>query len=744
MPGPGRVRSPKLVAAASSARIPVNTSNERINLAHGALRVALVYAAFAGLWILLSDRAMGLLWHDPEALVQASMLKGWFFVVVTTLLLYVLVRRLVGRLNASHRREQAQAEEKTRALELLTAIAQSSSDAIFAKDEQGRYLLVNDAAARYVGRPASALLGQDDGAAFPAEQATLIRGIDRRVLASGRVETNEEHLDTAQGRRVFLATKGPLRDAQGHIRGTFGISRDITERTQAKQRLIESEARYRSLFENMNTGFVLFELVQDGQGRPVDLVILAANRHLADVTGLDLVKVMGQRLTQVLPGIEDDEADWIGTYGRVALTGESRQFEQGSERLGTFFSVSAFRAGEGLCAVTFLDISGRRATEMALHDSEERLRLALAAASQGLYDLNLETGETTVSPEYAVMLGHDPADFRETLASWRERLHPEDQARIPRLLEDYLAGRQAAFRVEFRLRTRDGRWKWILSLGQIEQRSADGRPLRMLGTHTDIDALKSAEATLREMNATLEFRVSERTAELSAANRELETFAYAVSHDLRAPLRALSGYSQALQEDFGDTLPDQARVYLDRIHQSAARMGQLIEGILALSRSSRGDLRLDRVDVSALARQRLAQLAEESGRQVRTYVEEGLEVTGDERMLASVMTNLLDNAWKYTGATPDPEIRVHAGSVTGLHGICVSDNGAGFDMAHADRLFQPFQRLHREDQFPGIGIGLATVQRIVHRHGGELAAVAAPGEGATFCIALPPVPAAQA
>jgi len=718
----------------------VNTSNERINLAQGALRVALVYAAFAGLWILLSDRAMGLLWHDPDALVQASMLKGWLFVLVTTLLLYVLVRRLVGRLNASHRREKTQAEEKAQALELLTAIAQSSSDAIFAKDEQGRYLLVNDAASRYMGRPASALLGQDDGAAFPVEQADLIRAIDRRVLASGRVETNEERLDTAEGPRVFLATKGPLRDAQGHIRGTFGISRDITERTQAKQRLIESEARYRSLFENMNTGFVLFELVQDGQGRPVDLVILAANRHLAEVTGLDLAQVTGQRLTQVLPGIEDDEADWIGTYGRVALTGEPRQFEQGSERLGTFFSVSAFRAGEGLCAVTFLDISGRRATEMALHDSEERLRLALAAASQGLYDLNLDTGEATVSPEYAAMLGYDPADFRESLASLRERLHPDDQARILRLLEDYLVGRQEAFRVEFRLRTQDGRWKWILSQGQIEQRSADGRPLRMLGTHTDIDALKSAEATLREMNTTLEVRVSERTAELSAANRELETFAYAVSHDLRAPLRALSGYSQALQEDFGGTLPDQAKVYLDRIHQSAARMGQLIEGILALSKSSRGELRHDRVDLSALARQRLTQLADESGRQVRTFVEDGLEVTGDERMVASVMTNLLDNAWKYTGATPDPEIRVYAGDVNGLHGICVSDNGAGFDMAHANRLFQPFQRLHREDQFPGIGIGLATVQRIVHRHGGELAAVAVPGEGATFCIGLPQVP----
>lgn len=708
-----------------------------MDLARGALRVALVYAAFAGVWILLSDRAMGLLWKDPEALVRASMLKGWFFVAVTTMLLYVLVRQLAGQIDASHRREQAQAEEKAQAQELLTAIAKSSSDAIFAKDEQGRYLLVNDAAARYMGRSAKSMLGEDASAAFPSDQAALIRSIDRRVLVSGEVETNEERLDTAQGPRVFLATKGPLRDAQGHIHGTYGISRDITERTQAKQRLVESEARYRSLFENMNSGFVLFELVQDGQGTPVDLLILAANRQFADVTGLDLSQVAGKRLTQVLPGIEHDAMDWIGTYGRVALTGEAQQFEQGSERLGTFLSVSAFRVGEGLCAVTFLDISGRRATEQALHDSEERLRLALAAASQGLYDLNLETGEATVSPEYAVMLGYEPTGFHETLASWRERLHPDDQTRIPRMLEDYLAGREQAFRVEFRLRTRDGRWKWILSLGQIEQRASDGRPLRMLGTHTDIDALKSAEATLREMNATLEARVSERTAELSAANRELETFAYAVSHDLRAPLRALSGYSQALQEDFGDALPGPAKVYLDRIHQAAARMGQLIEGILALSRSSRGELRHDRVDLSALSRQLLGQLADESGRRVRVSVEDGLVVGGDERMLASVMTNLIDNAWKYTGATADPEIRVHAGEVNGLRGICVSDNGAGFDMAHAERLFRPFQRLHREDQFPGIGIGLATVQRIVHRHGGELTATAVPGKGATFCIALP-------
>ena len=585
----------------------LNTHHSRTTASQGALRVALVYAAVAGLWILLSDRAMGLFFRDPEALVQASMAKGWFFVAVTTLMLYVLVGRLVDQLRASHQRERAEAEEKQRATQLLDAIVRCSSDAIFAKDGQGRYLLVNDAAAKYMGHPAEALLGRDDQAAFPAEQAALLRAIDQRVFASGQVETNEERLNTAEGERVFLATKGPLRDTQGQTFGIFGISRDITE---------------------------------------------------------------------------------------------------------------------------------RRNNEKALHDSEERLRLALVAAQQGIYDLNIETGEVMVSPEYAIMLGHDPRSFRETTAAWNERLHPDDRVAALQTLEGYLAGHLPAYRVEFRQRTQGGGWKWILSVGEILERSPDGRPVRMLGTHTDIDALKAAESALRESNATLEARVVERTAELTAANRELETFSYAVSHDLRAPLRALSGYSQALQEDHGASLHGQAKIYLDQIALAAHRMSDLIDGLLALSRSSLGELRQDRVDLSALARRRLAELAEaEPGRQVE--VEDGLVVQGDERMLASAWGNLLDNAWKYTGSTVAPSIRVHAGEVHGVQGVCVSDNGAGFDMAHAERLFKPFQRLHRQDEFPGIGIGLATVQRIVHRHGGEIVAQAEPGKGAKFCMALP-------
>jgi PAS domain S-box-containing protein len=383
------------------------------------------------------------------------------------------------------------------------------------------------------------------------------------------------------------------------------------------------------------------------------------------------------------------------------------------------------------------DIRESRAAAQALRESEERLRLALTAASQGLYDLALVTGDAKVSPEYATMLGYDPVAFRETNAAWRERLHPDDQATVYKAYEDYVAGRLSEYRVEFRQRTRDGSWKWVLSLGRIQEWSPDGRPLRMLGTHTDIDAIKAAEASLRYLNATLEARVAQRTAELTAANQELESFAYAVSHDLRAPLRAMSGFALALQEDYGDTLTGDAKRYLDQIDLASHRMSDLIDGLLTLSRSTRGELRHEPVDLSALARRCLARVArDELQRHVTIEVEPGLHAVGDQRMLEVVIDNLIDNACKYTGRTAAPHIRVHAGLVNGVRGFCVSDNGAGFDMAHAARLFKPFQRLHRQEEFPGTGIGLATVQRIVHRHGGEIVAQGKPGEGASFCFTL--------
>ena len=272
-------------------------------------------------------------------------------------------------------------------------------------------------------------------------------------------------------------------------------------------------------------------------------------------------------------------------------------------------------------------------------------------------------------------------------------------------------------------------------------RDKAGRVIGVSKIARDITDKKRAEARIRELNASLEQKVSLRTIELTTANRELDSFAYAVSHDLRAPLRAMSGFSQALREDYGELLQGEAKVYLEQIDLASGKMGDLIDGLLSLSRCTRGELRHDAVDISGLSERLLAELAlNDPERQVSVQVQSGLQAYGDARMIEVVMSNLLANAWKYTQQAAAPGIRVYAEDPIGGRRFCVADNGAGFDMAHANRLFQPFQRLHRQEEFPGIGIGLATVQRIVHRHGGSIEARGEPGKGASFCFTLSDMP----
>jgi len=250
----------------------------------------------------------------------------------------------------------------------------------------------------------------------------------------------------------------------------------------------------------------------------------------------------------------------------------------------------------------------------------------------------------------------------------------------------------------------------------------------------DIVARKLAADEIELLNQELNHTVSQ----LQGANQELEAFAYSVSHDLRAPLRAMGGFSEALIEDYGDKLEIEAREYLDEIVLGSRHMGQLIDGLLTLSRSTRGELRHDRVDLSVMADRIRSELEKsEPQRQVKWGIEPGLSTGGDARMIEVIMRNLLDNAWKYTAGMAEPLIRVYTELKGSKQFFCVTDNGAGFDMAHAEKLFQPFQRLHRQDEFPGIGIGLATAQRIVHRHGGTIHATGAPQKGAIFSFSLP-------
>jgi light-regulated signal transduction histidine kinase (bacteriophytochrome) len=288
----------------------------------------------------------------------------------------------------------------------------------------------------------------------------------------------------------------------------------------------------------------------------------------------------------------------------------------------------------------------------------------------------------------------------------------------------------------FRVVRPDGEIRYVNSQAQV-QFDQDQRPIRMVGVTQDVTERKAIEDELAKHRQSLEELVASRTKELETINKELESFSYSVSHDLRAPLRAIDGFSHALLDDYQEKLDETGKDYLQRVCNSAHRMGDLIDDLLGLSRVTRHNLNRITVDMSALAESVIAELkAGDPDRSIETSIMPGIMGYGDKNMLRVVLSNLLGNAWKYTSNNDGAKIEFGFELRDGEKVYYVRDNGVGFDMSHSDKLFGAFQRLHRRDEFEGTGIGLATVQRVIHRHGGEIWAEAEVGQGAVFYFTL--------
>jgi PAS domain S-box-containing protein len=265
----------------------------------------------------------------------------------------------------------------------------------------------------------------------------------------------------------------------------------------------------------------------------------------------------------------------------------------------------------------------------------------------------------------------------------------------------------------------------------------DHAPMILLAIE-DVTEKKKAQEELRQLNAELEYRVRERTAQLEASHRELEAFCYSVSHDLRAPLRAIDGFSQELLTSYAGRLDDLGRHFLERIRAGSQRMAQLIDDLLQLSRLTRSDLQHEQIDLSGMAQEVADDLRRQApGRDVTFVIEPGVSAFGDPRMLRHVLENLVSNAWKFTAKRLQATIAFGQAESEDGPAYFVRDDGAGFDMAYAGKLFGAFQRLHSDHDFPGTGIGLAIVQRVIHRHGGRVWGEGAVGQGATFSFTIP-------
>jgi PAS domain S-box-containing protein len=324
----------------------------------------------------------------------------------------------------------------------------------------------------------------------------------------------------------------------------------------------------------------------------------------------------------------------------------------------------------------------------------------------------------------------------EQMEGWGwQRVH--DPAVLPRVLEEWTKSIATGepFDMEFPLRGADGDFRPFLTR-VFPVKDNDGRVVYWFGTNTDVSEIRKTQDTLLELTATLEQRIRERTAALEATNKELEAFSYSVSHDLRAPLRGIDGFSKMLLEKYAGQIDAAGQEYLRRVRNATLRMNRLIEDMLKLSRIGRTEMRREPIDVSELAAAVIADLrACDPDRRMQVDIQPDLHVTGDAGLLRIALENLLGNAWKFTGKTADAHIAVGM-TEQGARVFYVRDNGAGFDMSYADKLFSPFQRLHGEDEFPGTGIGLAIVQRIIARHGGRVWAEGHEGQGATIYFTL--------
>jgi PAS domain S-box-containing protein len=375
--------------------------------------------------------------------------------------------------------------------------------------------------------------------------------------------------------------------------------------------------------------------------------------------------------------------------------------------------------------------------DAALSEKEERLRLALEGSQTATWDWNLQSGRLSWDAYNYRLYGLKPGDFDGSFKQLVALIHPLDREQVTSTFLHSVETRKE-FVLEYRV---------VWPNGTIRHMSSRGKPfcdpgghaVRLTGVTLDITDAKIAEEKIRSLNADLELRVQNRTSELTAANQELEAFTYSVAHDLRAPLRHVDGFAQMLQEALGPNSSPESTQLVRRIRTAILNMGRLVDDLLNLARVGRQELSRSPVDLQVLVNQVIDELhGEAKGRSVEWRLSTLPGLTCDSGLIHQVFTNLLSNALKYTRQRPQATIHIGSKEAEGEKIIFVRDNGVGFDMKYSSKLFGVFQRLHRPEEFEGTGVGLATVDRIIRKHGGRIWAEAQPDSGATFYFTLEP------
>ncbi|BAU12248.1 PAS/PAC sensor hybrid histidine kinase [Leptolyngbya sp. NIES-3755] len=624
--------------------------------------------------------------------------------------------------------EQAAQAEISKVAQRAIDILESTTDCFVSLDRDWRIIYVNQATARLNNLSPKEIIGKTHWEMWSWSVGTIVEQNYRQAV---KTQTPAHFEVLYEPLMLWLEIHAyPSND------GLNLFFRDISDRKTAEATLNRQFAEIEAIYNTAPIGLAVFDL---------DLRFVRINQQLAEINGRSLDDHIGRTVREIVPNLADEVEP---LFHRLLAAGEPLlNLEISGETvaqpgikqtwIGNWFPLrDATGQIIGINAVV-QEITSRKQSEAKLSESEERLRLALVAANQGLYDLNVQTGDAIVSPEYAQMLGYDPETFVETNAAWHDRLHPDDWERVGQTYLDYITGKTSEYRVEFRQRTRSGNWKWILSLGRIAAWDSEGQPLRMLGTHTDIDDRKAAEAEREQL------LLREQTAreEAEKANQIKDEFLAVLSHELRTPLNPILGWIRLLQAGRLDA--DRMQQAFHTIERNAQLQTQLIDDLLDVSRILRGKLKLDAAPVnletvieSAIDTIRLA--AEAKSIQIETVLEPIGTVIGDAGRLQQVVWNLLTNAVKFTPNQGQVKVRLSAADSQAE--VQVIDSGKGISAEFLPQVFERFQQADSSTtrQFGGLGLGLAIARQLVELHGGTITADS-PGEeqGATFTVRLP-------
>ena len=685
---------------------------------------------------------------------------------------------------ANERRAAAEALQEGRAK--LEAALDSMTDAVFISDVQGRFIDFNDAFAtfhrfRNKGECSKTFAEYPDILdVFMADgiQASPDQWAVPRALR-GETATNAEYTlrrkDTGET-WVGSYSFGPIRNKDGVIVGSVVTARDITESKRAEEALQRSEERYRTLFNGITEGFAIHEIITDERDTPVDWRFLDINPAFERLTGLKREDVVGKTHNEVLPG---DDPKWLRMYAAVALTGEPVQFEDYSPTLKRHYSVLAYLPAPRQFAVIFTDITELKDREKEQEKSNRTLR-ALNRSNQAMIQA---TDERAYMEEVCRIVVEDCGHAMVWIG-----FAEDDENKMVRpvaysgLEQGYIDTLKITWADSERGRgptgtaIREGKTSACRNMltdpvfkpwreEALKRGYASSIVLPMMSDHKAFGALtiysrepdpfaEDEVKLLAELASDLSYGImairlraareraekalNARTVQLENTNKELESFSYSVSHDLRAPLRAIDGYARMILRQQGDKFDETTRHQFDVIRNNTKMMGQLIEDLLALSRLGQEALSRSRFDVKELTRDVWEELkANNPDRSIDVKIHDISTGHGDRSLIKQVLINLLSNAIKFTRDREDPLIEVGGTRTKTENVYFVRDNGVGFDMQYHDKLFGVFQRLHSASDYEGTGVGLAIVQRIVHRHGGRIWAEGEVGKGATFYFTLP-------